>query len=333
MKNKIYTLLVLLVSCLISVLAAEFFLRFFFPQPLYSFEKGLFMPSPEYGYALTPNVAKNHRQPDYSYTIKSNSEGFRGREPDFKADIRILVLGDSYGMGQGVEEGKNICDLTQSHFHSQKMSLDIFNTSISGYAGINELGVLKKQIKSYKPHLVILLFFWNDLGVRESLNVQNGYLVLNFGNPRTAPMREWLNNHSHLYGLIKRNWYLFKKPEIVRDDAAIPKSDIDVALDYMIKMKQVCDQNDSMFMTVLLPIGGVYSGTSAMQACKETMIRELGHHAIRYRDWTQVVPQEDKDKYIFKYDRHWNELGNTYFSRYLIQVIDELLRNKIGQQG
>ncbi len=327
MKNTIYTLLVLVVSCLISAFVAEFSLRFFFPQPLYSFEKGLFMSSPDYGYALTPNVEKYHRQPDYNYTIKSNSEGFRGRDADYKADTRILVLGDSYGMGQGVSEGKSMCDLTQQHFRAPGKSLDIFNTSVSGYAGINELGVLKRQLKNYKPHIVILLFFWNDLGVTESLRVQNGYLVVNYGNSQTAPLREWLNNNSHFYALLKRSWYAFKSPKAktTDPDPAIPQSDINVALDYIFLMKRFCDQQNTAFVTILLPVDGVYAGSPAMQACRETMIKELKKNAVLYRDWTLIVPQEGKEQYIFGHDQHWNELGNAYFSRYLIQVIDGLL--------
>lgn len=329
MKNKVYTLLVLLLSCLISAFVAEFSLRFFLPQPLYSFEKGLFISSPNYGYALTPNVDKYHRQPDYNYMIKSNSEGFRGREPDNKADTRILVLGDSYGMGQGVSEGKSMCDLTYQHFKASGKSLDIFNTSISGYAGINELGVLKRQLKYYNPNLVILLFFWNDLGVTESLRVQNGYLVVNFGNPQTAPLREWLNNNSHFYTLLKRSWYAFKRPKTKTADPAIPQSDIDVALDYIFRMKKLCNQQNVAFVTILLPADGVYAGSPAIQACREKMIKALKNNSVSYRDWTQIVPQEDREQYIFRHDQHWNEQGNAYFSRYLIQVIDDLLK---GQQ-
>ncbi|MCX5829575.1 MAG: hypothetical protein NTV58_16510 [Deltaproteobacteria bacterium] len=328
MKDKFFTFIIILLSCLISVLAAELFLRFFLPQPLYSFEKGLFMSSPDYGYALTPNVEKYHRQPDYNYTIKSNSKGFRGREPGINADTRILVLGDSYGMGQGVSEGKSICDLAHQHFKGSVKSLDIFNTSISGYAGINEIGVLKRQLKDYKPHIVILLFFWNDLGVTESLRVQNGYLVVNYGNSQTAPLREWLNNNSHFYALLKRSWYAFKSPKAktADPDPAIPQSDIDVALDYIIRMKGICDQQNTVFVTILLPVDGVYAGSPAMQACRETMIKELKKNAVLYRDWTLIVPQEGKKQYIFGHDQHWNELGNAYFSRYLIQVIDDVLK-------
>lgn len=330
MKNTIYKFLVLLVSCLISALVAEFSLRFFYPQPLYSFEKGLFMSSPDYGYALTPNVTKTHSQPDYSYTIKSNSKGFRGREPDYTANTRILVLGDSYGMGQGVSEGKSMCDLTHQHFKASGKPLDIFNTSVSGYAGINELGVLKRQLIDYKPHMVILLFFWNDLGVTESLSAQNGYLVVNFGNPQTAPLREWLNNNSHFYALLKRSWYAFKSPKAKTADPVVPQSDIDVALDYIFRMKELCDQRNTSFVTILLPVDGIYAGSPAMQACRETMIKELKKNAVPYRDWTLVVPQEGKAQYIFRHDQHWNERGNSYFSQYLIQVIDNLMKRRQG---
>jgi hypothetical protein len=229
-------------------------------------------------------------------------------------------------MGQGVAEGKNMCDLAYEHYKTSGKSLDIFNTSVSGYAGINELGVLKRQLKHYKPHLVILLFFWNDLGVTESLRVQNGYLVVNFGNPHTAPLREWLNNHSHFYALVKRSWYAFKNPKAKAADSAVPPSDIGVALDYIFRMKELCHKRQVPFVTILLPVDGIYEGSPAMQRCRETMIKEMKKNDVPYRDWTLIVPKEGKEQYVFKVDRHWNERGNAYFSRHLIQVIDDRIK-------
>ena len=331
MKYKIYNSLTLMISCLLSILAAEFFLRFFFPQSLYCFEKGLFLPNRDYGYALTPHVTKTHRQPDYTYTIRANTEGFRGHDPDYKAPKRILILGDSYGMGQGVSEDKTMCYLAHQHFISSGQSLDIFNTSVSGYAGINELGILEKQLSHYKPHFVILLFFWNDLGVTESLHVQNGYLVLNFGDTHTAPLREWLNNHSHFYALLKRCWYNLRSPTThTVSDSTVPQTDIDVALDFIFRMKQLCIQHHTPFVAVLLPVDGIYPGNTTMQVCRETMINEMKKHDISYRDWTLIVPREGPEQYIFKHDYHWNERGNAYFSRFLIQIIDDFLRELQG---
>ncbi|MCX5829580.1 MAG: hypothetical protein NTV58_16535 [Deltaproteobacteria bacterium] len=59
------------------------------------------------------------------------------------------------------------------------------------------------------------------------------------------------------------------------------------------------------------------------------MIKELKKNAVPYRDWTLIVPQEGSEQYIFRHDQHWNELGNAYFSRYLIQVIDDLQKGRL----
>ena len=248
----------MMLSILFSILVSEMVLRIFFPQPLYSFEKNLFMDSPEFGYCLTPNVEKMHRQPEYSYIIQSNSYGFRGKEPNFKADYRVLVLGDSFGMGQGVGAGKNLCELSQQYLNSKQLNFDIFNTSISGYAGVNQVQVLHKFIEAYNPGLVILLFYWNDIGVENSLNVQNGYLVLNAGNKITAPLREWLNTHSHFYCLIKRFYYAYLKNSQSASDRSDSFSDAGIAeaLSHIIKMKEICDHHGSSFVVILPPWEG-----------------------------------------------------------------------------
>ena len=130
-KNKtsdvIFIIVIILGGLMIGSIICEGLLRIFYPQKLYSFEQNLFFESEDFGYCLTPNIEKVHSQPEYSYIIKSNSFGFRGKEPNFEANYRVLVLGDSYGMGQGVPEERNLCDLSQKYLDEHHVDIDIFN--------------------------------------------------------------------------------------------------------------------------------------------------------------------------------------------------------------
>ncbi len=315
-------------SIILSLLIVELLLRIFFPQQLYSFEQHLFMASEEYGYCLTPNTAKMHSQPEYSYIIKSNSFGFRGKEPNFNAAYRVLVLGDSFGMGQGVKEGTNLCELSQLHFVKKNLDIDVFNTSISAYSAINQLKVLKNFIFDYKPHLVILLFYWNDIGPKDSLSVYDGYLVLHVGNKLTAPIREWLNNNSHAYSLVKRFYYTFlKKGSPGRGNlGSIPESEINVTIDNIIRMKQICDENGTMFSIILLPLKGAFEGSGEFKRSKDLFIRKLTEKSIAYKDWGLSLPNENRETLVYKFDHHWTEYGHEYFSKYLSQIILEVYK-------
>lgn len=275
------------------------------------------MSSKEYGFYLTPLVEKSHIQPEYSYSIKANSYGFRGKEPNFKAKIRVLILGDSNGMGQGVGEGENLCELSQSYFDKQGLDLDIFNTSLSGYAAINELKILERWINDYNPNLVILLFSWNDLAEVDSLIVQNGYLVLRRKKKLISMFKEWANNHSHLYCLIKRHYHNIKsinKSIRLRDSESYNLDDYNV-VDYILKMKQICDTHNTAFIVVLTLSNASY------QPIKSTLLDQLKDNSIFFQDWDLLLPAEKREGLVYKIDRHWTEKGHAYFSRYLNELI------------
>lgn len=316
-----------IISTVFSLIFGELLLRIVKPQPLYSFEQGLFTNSKDHDYYLTPFVNKIHSQPEYSYVIKANSYGFRGSEPNFNAKYRVLMLGDSFGMGQGVREAKNLCELSQAFLKKKGMDIDIFNTSVSGYSGINQLGVLNRFIKNYYPNLVVLLFYWNDIGQKQSLKVQNGYLALKAGDKLTAPLREWLNNHSHLYSLIKRFYYYnkMKRPINKRIDKSYLTSDLEIAFNYIKKMKVICDTNNAGFLVILLPLEGIYDGNSEFQARKKVLTNQFKLNSILFRDWARVLPKKNREDLVYKIDRHWNEKGHTYFSKFLSSLVTGML--------
>jgi hypothetical protein len=235
-------------------------------------------------------------------------------------------------MGQGVEEGYTLCDLSQQSFNEEGRSVDIFNTSVSGYFGLNELAVLETFSKTYKPHLVILFFCWNDIGPSESLKVQNGYLVLNWGNKMTAPLREWLNNNSHLYCLMKRVYYSYCIKSVSEGTIGISnnlsKEDMDRATGYVKKMALICKEAGSKFIVVLVPIHYTAEENDQFRAIKNYIIHDFESSKIAVRDWAKVLPENNKSTLIYKFDRHWNYEGHVFFSTFLTKMIREKMTTK-----
>jgi len=331
-SGLVANILLVILGTIFAIFLAELVLRVMHIQPLYSFEKGLFMNSKDYYYCLTPFVEKIYSQPEYSYKIKANSYGFIGREPNFNAKYRILILGDSVGMGLGVEENETSSTLSQNYFNEKGMDVDIFNTSIPGYSGINELAVLKKFIKDYKPSLVILLFCRNDFGVDHSLYVQDGYLVLRAENNLVMFFREWLNNNFYLFCLIKRFFYsiqdklyyerkvFFKKTDTI---GRLTREDVKVTVSYILEMKQICDTNNATFVTFLTP--DKYGIDSSLSLIKKDFTNELERHSVLFRDATAILSSKDATDLFFKFDPHLNQKGNLYFSKFLNKVILEAM--------
>ena len=322
-QHNLFTLVTLIGSLAFSLLLGELFLRVFLPQKLYLFEKGLFTNSEKYTYSLTPRAVGTHASPEYFYTIKANSYGFRGREPNFRAKYRVLVLGDSFGMGQGVAEGKNLCDVSQSYFAEKGLDVDIFNTSLAGYAGINQLQVLQEQVPHYRPHLVVLLFYWNDIGVTKSIRIQNGYFVLNVENKFKAAVREWLNNHSHLYCLVKRFYYGYLAQGTTSRGrwGGFEDANLNRAANYIRRMQEICDASETEFVVAAIPLHGVYEGTVEFQKSKNRFFEILRRAQIDVEDWTAKLPKMNRERLIFKVDHHWNEAGHAYFGKILTELV------------
>ena len=120
----------LFVSCLVSVLILELLVRIFLPQyrPDHAF---VFKWSPEGVPLGIPNsVTRLKRNTgDYDVEVRINEHGFRDKkriEDSTPADL--LVVGDSFSMGWGVEEEKRFSDLLEARLH-----VPVYNIAIPGW--------------------------------------------------------------------------------------------------------------------------------------------------------------------------------------------------------
>ena len=97
-------------SVAVCFLLAELFLRWFQPQKteaelLRNFP-AMYSESALVDYALTPGFVGRHRASEFDTEIRINSLGQRQREIDLEKGTweRVLVIGDSFTFGWGVEE-------------------------------------------------------------------------------------------------------------------------------------------------------------------------------------------------------------------------------------
>jgi lysophospholipase L1-like esterase len=112
------------------------------------------------GWALQPNLEKQHTGPknEYAITIETNSLGQRGPEPD-ASEYSILVLGDSFVFGQGVEENEAFTSLLSKSLREKGKSVSVANAGVPGYSTKQELAYLEKYLEKETPDLVVLGFF------------------------------------------------------------------------------------------------------------------------------------------------------------------------------
>ncbi|MBN1871337.1 MAG: hypothetical protein JW800_02075 [Candidatus Omnitrophica bacterium] len=315
LRKYIFYSVLLIASVIIAILMGELFLAKISPQPLYTFEKGIFINVEDCGYTLAPNITSLQVQPEYRYHIKTNSYGFRGREPQFNADFRVLVLGDSFGMGQGVEGEETFSSVSQSYFDSQQSGVDIFNASVSGYSIVNELGVLTRWIGEYKPNVVALFVNEYDLGERKSIVVQEGYLVEEAGEELPFKFRTWLNRHSRIYCLVKRVYYTKNKSWMTAGEhEKLEEEDILYTAQEIGKMNQICRDRGTSFIVIFSPSMWLHPAMKLLE-------QKLRNDLVYVLDWASLIPKDRTGELFYVLDGHLNAKGNRYVSDYFTALV------------
>ena len=182
MKKLLQNILLFLAGLFFSLILAEIGIRVFLPQPKYYAPQYLFKVDELLGYKLTPNFKGFYSTPENIVKIRINSDGLRDYEHGEKRGARILGLGDSFVMGVGVELEETFLYLLEKHFNSdfEGFQFDVIKAGVQGYGTDQELSFYKTSGLTYRPDLVILGFYPNDLidNLLPNFTVRNGYLTM-----------------------------------------------------------------------------------------------------------------------------------------------------------
>ena len=112
-------------------------------------------------YRLTPGFEMELR--DSLYRI--NSLGFRGREQTFwghPETRRVVLLGDSYAFGLGVDQSQTLAAQLESRLQASCRSVAVLNLGVPGYHTGQELALAERVGFDLDPDLMVLLFYAND---------------------------------------------------------------------------------------------------------------------------------------------------------------------------
>mgnify|MGYP001082242713 CR=1 FL=1 len=211
-RKTVFRILLALIYCPV---AAEVMVRLLDPVPML----------PRYVRATESGIRGNqpdktywHRAAEYKVQMRTNSKGIRAdyeipyEKP--RGTRRVLVLGDSFGMGYEVDL-EDMFTTRMVHHLKEKHgfeNVEVVNLSTSGHGNAEELIVLQNEGLKYDPDLVLLVWHSTDLAdnVRSYLyEWKDGKLVRR--NETYLPGVE-INRKLHsipLYPLIADNSQLY----------------------------------------------------------------------------------------------------------------------------
>lgn len=183
-----------LMSIVVTLLVLEIGVRLFMPVPLVASD--LFLVTerlPEVQArtarrALKPNIQCRQTSAEYDVEVRINDKGLRdaprpyAKPPHTK---RILVLGDSFVFGYGVEAPQRFTNLLEARLNSTKSSTnaqhyEVISAGVPSWGTTDELLYLQEEGLKYHPDIVLLCFYENDVrdnDERDLFTVRNGQLV------------------------------------------------------------------------------------------------------------------------------------------------------------
>ena len=153
---------------LIAVLEGT--LRVFFPQTLVPIAvrgERLSVPDPTLGMRYVPGAIYRFRHPEYKVEYAIDDEGFRTAGPGAArpapADLKLLLLGDSFTFGQGVPYETTWGAVAERRLRSRGMRIEAINAGMQGMDTRSELLLLRELGPLHRPDVVVLGFLINDL--------------------------------------------------------------------------------------------------------------------------------------------------------------------------
>lgn len=161
--HKVVTLLIVNIIIFLSTfLLLEIGMRIFYPEmiPLVYQARKYWEYDSLLGWSHKQNAKGIQIVGEKIIDIEINSKKLRGKEYDYQRNEkkRVLVLGDSFAWGFGVQLKERFTELIES----RNTGIEIINAAVAGYSSDQQLLYFQNEGYKYKPDVVLLLFYEND---------------------------------------------------------------------------------------------------------------------------------------------------------------------------
>lgn len=160
-------------------------------------------------------VARHRLLDDYDVEYRFDAHGLRGSGPQSPDGPRILVLGDSQTLGQGVPEASTFCARLSELLSKAGGPVTVMNAGVPGYGTFEQSRRAERLIPSLRPQLLLVTVFVDNVLIPDEGNDLSNNLAwiraekageATSGASITTQTPHarwpWLADHSHLYGAL-----------------------------------------------------------------------------------------------------------------------------------
>lgn len=329
-RGLLINLSLILVSTFFALFLSEIALRLIGFTPLYvSPERDRFWKYDSLlGWAHQPGQEGIFETPQFRTTVRINESGLRDEQRSYDRQNdskRILVLGDSFAWGYGVEESERFSQLLE-----KELAVEVINAGISGYSTDQELLWYKNEGIKYETDLVILEMAGNDVGDNEQqlvstiyykpkFVIEDGNLVLtNYPVPKTSIQGKFvysLSQRSALAFFLIQRYFDFKslygKSNVNYDQVNSPAPGLDdetepfkLTIALVNEIRNIAESHDAKFMIVTTGQWWNYPSEETYQ----DFVTKLQNEGLVVLD-VESMAGYDPDKMLIPNDGHWNQAG------------------------
>ena len=342
-RGILINLALFLFSTLFALFLTEIALRLMGLNPLYvSPERDQFWKYDSLlGWAHQPGQEGIFETPQFQTAVRINENGLRDRQHSYQRQNnvkRVLVLGDSFAWGYGVEEPERFSQLLE-----ENLGVEVINAGVSGYSTDQELLWYQNEGIKYETDLVILVFTGNDVGDndRQLVNtiyykpkfvIENGHLV-----PTGYPVPETSSQGRLIYSLSQRSalaYFLIQRYFDFRSVYARERADSEqvtspvsgvsaeaepfkLTMALIDEMRTIAESRNAEFMIVTTDRWWNHPSEKTYQDLITTMQSE-GFLVLD----VESMPGFDSEKMLIPNDGHWNQAGHYFAGEQIKSLIE-----------
>ena len=204
----------------VALTIAEVAVRWIAPRPTELQSPGMYVPDVSVGYRLNPGHAGFlGNRVEYHTSVHVNSDGLRGEMTGpVDCRLRVLVIGDSFVFGQGVEASDAFPAKLQAALRTRGIASQVMNAGVRGYGTAQEVAWLRTYGMMLSPDIVVMgVFLGND--IQDNMLAPAAHRAIPAELARTSGkwwhngLTQWLFGNSHLYVLLRdvpRHWKMHR---------------------------------------------------------------------------------------------------------------------------
>lgn len=260
-----------------------------------------------------------------------NSAGWRDVEHTIvkpPGTYRILGLGDSYLMGQGVHSEDVFFRqleqlLKQADLPSQ---VETISTGVSGKNTVDQAQLLEERGLAYDPDLVVVNFVPND--VEQDLTSEEPIVEFYREYTKLTQKPDFLSHYSYLWSWVRqRVQKQFVAQKYIKESIASFDRDSkkwSVCRNALLKIIQICRERDIPVMVVIFPFFHELNGDYPFQPIHDRvneLCRENGVPVLDLRDSYREF--SGPELWVHPTDQHPNEIAHKLAAEAMAEFIVE----------